>query len=133
MGVVAVDSSALIAVLFHESGAQALLDAMKNANHLVISAPTLAETAIVFDSRAHPLTKPDDVGILLSLLDISIIPFDDTHASIARKAYLQYGKGRHKAALNMGDCFAYALAKAIDAPLLFKGKDFTQTDIVAAL
>ena len=130
---IAVDSSALLAILFHEEDAQTILDCMKEADDMFISALTLAEAAIVFDRRAHPHTKASDVGTLLSLLDLTIVPFDATHASIARKAHDKYGKGRHKAALNMGDCCSYALAKAMNVPLLFKGNDFRKTDIGVAL
>lgn len=75
----------------------------------------------------------EPLDALLARLDIEIIAHDAALAMIAREAFLRFGKGRHPAGLNFGDCAAYALAKANDAPLLFKGKDFTQTDITPAV
>jgi len=73
-----------------------------------------------------------DVDLLLAKLRVEIVPFTARQAEIARKAFRRYGRGRHDAKLNFGDCFAYALAKDAAAPLLFKGDDFGQTDVMAA-
>jgi ribonuclease VapC len=73
-----------------------------------------------------------DLNLLMSTAGIELVPFDAEQATLARQAYSTYGKGRHAAALNFGDCFAYALAKASGQPLLFKGSDFSKTDLVTA-
>lgn len=97
----------------------------------MIAAPTLFETMLV------AISKKETVGIhhvnaLLDQFGIQIVPFSVELAPIAAEAYRRFGKGRHKAALNFGDCMSYALAKSLDAPLLYKGNDFALTDIRAA-
>jgi ribonuclease VapC len=131
--VIALDSSALIAILRMEPDARALLRALVTARGRVMSALNLLETSLV-------LAGPKGDGSIWTSLDtflieaqVEIVPLDAEQAQIAREAFLRFGKGRHPAALNFGDCAAYALAKSRNAPLLFKGGDFSQTDIVPAL
>ncbi len=97
-----------------------------------ISAATWFEAAIVVDGRGDPVAVGhfDDFA---ARFGIEITPFTAAHAALARQAWLRFGKGRHKAALNFGDCMAYATAKEAQAPLLFKGNDFSHTDIEPAL
>ena len=126
-----VDTSALIAILLNEPDAEMLSAAIASANPRIISAVSALEASIVIES------KKGETGLalldeLLSLAQFEIVAFDDTQQRIARVAYRRYGKGRHPAGLNFGDCCAYALAKARNETLLFKGNDFNQTDITPA-
>jgi ribonuclease VapC len=129
---VIVDTSAIIAVLFDEADAPALAQAMNEADRLAIAAPTLVETTIVGEGRARPGMR-EKLDALLDTLRPEIVPFTADHVRIAQEGWRRFGKGRHPAALNLGDCFAYALAKSRGEPLLFKGNDFSQTDVKAAL
>lgn len=128
-----VDSSALIAILRREADAASYAAAIESADACRISAATLLETAIVVDGSRDPILsrRLDD---LLREAAISIEPFTEAQAQIARQAYRDYGRGSgHPARLNFGDCFAYALARATGEKLLFKGDDFHHTDIAPAL
>ena len=102
---------------------------MYESDALKISAVTYTEASLVLFSRfgSLGLTKLDE---LLSGLAVEFIAFDKTQAQLARIAWQQYGKGRHPAKLNFGDCCSYALAKHLNSPLLFKGNDFVQTDVL---
>jgi ribonuclease VapC len=129
----AVDSSAIIAVLNDEPDALAFKEAFHEADHVLISTATLFETTCVVVNERFPNggTRLDE---LIDLLALSIIPFDANHLAAARAAYSRFGRGSgHRANLNMGDCFSYALAKTRYVPLLFKGDDFVHTDIEPAL
>jgi ribonuclease VapC len=126
-----VDTSALIAILRHESDAKAFATAIADADCRRLSAANYLETAIVIDGSRSPIASRylDD---LLREAEIVIEPVTEEQAKIAREAYRDFGRGSgHPAALNFGDCFAYALAKAFREPLLFKGDDFVQTGIAA--
>jgi ribonuclease VapC len=128
-----IDTSALIAILRSEEDAKLYTDAIENASVRRISAANYLEVAAVMDSSHDPIAsrKFDD---LLREARIAIEPFTEAQARIARFAYRDFGRGsRHPARLNFGDCFAYALAKALNEPLLFKGGDFTHTDVEPAL
>ena len=128
-----IDSSALIAILADEPEAEACARAIKAAVHRRVSAVNFVEAAIVIDSRGDPVAsrRLDD---LLRETAISIEPFDEAQAVLARQAYRDFGKrSGHPARLNFGDCFGYALALHKGEPLLFKGNDFTHTDITSAL
>lgn len=129
---IAVDSSALIAVLLQEPGWKALLACMEESGGFLISGVNYVETAVVYDSKRGRDNR-DKYDQLLTYLDADITEINPAQANTARDAYRRYGKGRHPAGLNICDCFAYALAKEYDAPLLFKGDDFAKTDIVSAL
>ncbi len=126
------DTSAVAAVVFGESDAEALLAVMVDrVGDLVISAATQVEAGIVVEARQGP-EAASDLGTLLERLDVSVVAVDTDQARAALVAWRRFGKGRHPAALNFGDCLAYALAKVRAAPLLFKGEDFRQTDIPSA-
>jgi ribonuclease VapC len=123
------DTSALVAILRDEPERDEFLDLLAAADDSLISAATLLECSIVqakFDDGVGDL---DD---LLRFAGVRCIALDATQALAAREAWLRYGKGRAPAALNFGDCFSYALAKTRNRPLLFKGEDFSRTDVAAA-
>ena len=125
------DSSAIIAVLRDEPDADALSAAIESAEIRRVSVATYVESAIVIDSNRSALLS----NLLDSFLGRSLIniePVTVEQARLAREAYRDYGKGRHRAGLNFGDCFAYALAKDKREPLLFKGDDFRRTDVEVA-
>lgn len=126
-----VDTSAIIAILRSEREAAAMADALDRAEICRMSALTYVEAAVVTDSNKNPVLsrRLDD---LLRDAEIQVESVTAKQAEIARYAYRDFGKGRHKAGLNLGDCFAYALAKEIGEPLLFKGEDFGRTDIEVA-
>lgn len=127
-----IDTSALTAILTLEPEARRLLDAIKAADRRAMSAATLVEAGIVAEGRAGE-QGARDLDAALVRLKIEIVPLIESHAAHARRAFRRYGKGQgHPARLNLGDCFAYALAKATGEPLLFKGDDFAQTDITVA-
>jgi ribonuclease VapC len=126
------DSSALVAMLTGAPEADAFIDAVSRAPVCRISAATFVEASVVLEVRHGPeLVRQLDA--FLRRAAVGIEPVTEAQAHGARQAYLDYGKGRHPAGLNFGDCFAYALAKALDEPLLFKGADFAQTDVTRAL
>lgn len=122
------DTSALIAILFAEAGHLDLVDRILGADHVRIGAPTLVEAAIVFAARRGGTQAPalDD---LVRELGVTVVPFGESEWRAATKAFHRYGRGRHKAALNFGDCLAYASAVAGDDSLLFVGDDFSHTDV----
>ena len=126
-----VDTSVIIAILREESDASALARALEWAPTRRMSAATYVEAAIVTDSNGDAvLSRRFDE--LLRQASIAIEPFTLEQARIAREAYRDFGKGKHRAGLNFGDCFAYALAKVTSEPLLFKGDDFRKTDVERA-
>lgn len=126
-----VDTSAVIAVLRNESDAIVIGEALQRSPICRLSAVTYVETGVVTDSNRDPVLsrRLDD---LIRDVRMRIEPVTVQQAQIARQAYRDFGKGRHTGGLNFGDCFAYALAKDLDEPLLFKGADFTHTDIEVA-
>lgn len=129
---IVLDSSAVLAVLFAEPEAGALIDVLEGAGQLAMSAANALECAI----RLAPGPDKDETAAFdrfVALYEVAILPVDVTQLKLARAAYLAFGKSRHPARLNYGDCFAYALAQALDAPLLFIGGDFSRTDIRPAL
>lgn len=128
-----IDTSALIAILRREPDARTFVEAVEAASIRRISAATFVEAAIVVDGNRDPvLTRRFDE--LIEESQMSIEPVTASQASLARAAYRDFGKGSgHPASLNLGDCFAYALAKELKEPLLFKGNDFARTDIKPAL
>jgi ribonuclease VapC len=127
-----VDSSALVAILTEEDEAIVLNRAIARAVSCAISAPALLETSMVLSGRRGQATV-DALDAYLRKANISVLPFTADHALLAREAFMRYGKGRHKAGLNFGDCIAYAAAKLEAMPLLFQGGDFSLTDVEAAL
>lgn len=130
---IAIDSSAIISILRLEPDARSLLQIIVSARARLMSAFSVLETSLVL---AGPKGGPQVWGPLEEFLaeaGVEIVAFDREQAAYARDAFLVYRKGRHPAALNMGDCASYALAKSRNVPLLFKGDDFTKTDLSRAL
>jgi ribonuclease VapC len=127
-----IDSSAIIAILNDEPERRVFNEAIERSDACLISTASFVEASIVIDNnRGYDGLRDFDLFIMSA--GIELVPVDADQAHIARQAYRQFGKGRHPAALNFGDCFSYALAKATGLPLLFKGSDFAQTDIQTAL
>jgi ribonuclease VapC len=127
-----VDTSALCAVLLDEPDREQMLRVMMKADTRYVSAGTSLECTIVL-VRRHGAEGDARARGFFERVRFQIIPFDETQAEIAKRGFQIYGKARHPAGLNFGDCFAYALAKCLGEPLLFKGDDFRLTDIVPAL
>lgn len=126
---IALDTSALAAVVFGEPDAGRFAAAMlANTGDCLISAATLVETGIVVEAKHGP-AGTQDLRLLVDQIGADVVPIDAQMASVAVAAWQRFGKGRHPAALNFGDCFSYALTKTSGAPLLFKGDDFAQTDV----
>jgi ribonuclease VapC len=130
---VIIDTSALIAILRAEDDASGMALAIERAQVRKISAANYLETAVVIDASRDPIASRR-FDELVDTAELRIEPVTHDQARIARDAYRDFGKGSgHKARLNFGDCFAYALAKSTGEPLLFKGNDFGHTDITPAL
>jgi ribonuclease VapC len=127
-----VDSSAIIAIVFKEPEWQVLFEILLDSPGSGIAAPTLVETGIVLTARLKCNAIP-----MLSRLDqelgFEVIPFSNNHWQAAIEAYERFGKGRHRASLNFGDCMAYATASLAEEPLLYVGNDFAATDIESAV
>jgi ribonuclease VapC len=123
-----IDTSALVAVLLQQPEAIAVAHAIERGSPRLLSAASLLETSIVIESRkGEPAGR--DLDLLLYRSSIEIVGVDQDQAEVAREAWRRFGKGHHSAALNFGDCFAYALARTRGLPLLFVGADFAATDI----
>src|SRR4249919_299762 len=126
---IVIDSSALLAILFKEPEQRGFEDIITSGERCVMSAVNVHETATVLRLR-HGAAAVERFWRFLSDVEIEVIPFDDAQVRVAAVAFDRYGKGIDPSArLNLSDCAAYALAKMMDAPLLFKGADFTQTDL----
>ena len=123
-----IDTSALVAILQNEPERGELTSAIEEAESRVMSAVSFVETSMVIESR-YGSDGRRDLDLLVSKARLELVSVDTNQAQIARDAFSRYGKGRHPARLNLGDCFSYALAKALDEPLLCKGTDFKRTDI----
>lgn len=128
---IVVDTSALFVIAANEPERPAFNELLKASQNTICSAVTYVETVMVLTGRSSQIAR-SRVDDLLETLAIHVVAVDHDAAGQAVEAFVRYGKGRHPAALNFGDCFSYALAKTFDAPLLFKGDDFTRTDIVPA-
>jgi len=127
-----IDTSAIVAILNDEPERRAFNEAIERSDICLLSAASFLEASIVIENnRGYEGLR--DFDLWMATAGIELAPVDADQAQIARQAFRQYGKGRHPAALNFGDCFSYALAKATGFPLLFKGENFTKTDIQAAL
>jgi ribonuclease VapC len=123
-----IDTSALAAIAFGEPERAKFLEAILADQRTLVSAATMLETGIVIEGRqGEAAGREFDLFAVRS--GLQIVPFDAEQADLARSAWRKYGKGRHPAALNFGDCFSYALAQSTGEPLLAKGTDFAQTDI----
>jgi len=127
---VVIDTSALIALLGMEAEAARVAAALESEATRLISAATVVETGLVIESR-YGAQGGRELDLLIAKAELSIQPVTAEQAEVAREAWRRYGKGRHPAGLNFGDCFSYALARTSGEPLLFKGDDFIHTDITA--
>jgi ribonuclease VapC len=133
---VTLDTSALVAVLFSEPGYLDVVDRILEEDEVRVGAPTLVETSLVFAGRqGHAARRGGDtfVSDLVRELGVTVVPFGEEEWRRAADAFARYGRGRHKASLNFGDCLAYATAAAAGDSLLFVGDDFRHTDLRAAM
>ena len=124
-----VDSSALLSLIFAEPAAEAIADRLQTVPVVGIGAPSLTEVSLVLGSRLGRDPMPI-LGRLLQEFGISVVPFSEQPWAEATEAFMRFGKGRHPAALNFGDCMTYAVAKLSEQPLLAVSDDFPQTDLV---
>ena len=127
-----VDSSAVLAILFNEPERDVFSDALADAGVRLMSSVNALEAAVVVSSRKGPYGVRE-LDLLLHRAEFEMVPFTADHLRLARDACERYGKGRHPAGLNLGDCCAYALARHTGESLLFKGGDFPRTDVVPVL
>ncbi len=123
-----IDTSALAAIFFAEAERQTFLDAITAADSRLISAATVLETGIVLESRQGEAAGRE-FDLFVVRANLEVVPADAEQADLARSTWRKYGKGRHPAALNFGDCFVYALAKSSGEPILAKGREFALADI----
>ena len=125
------DSSAIVAIHLKEPGYDRFIDAIDRADVVVVGAPTVLETAMVLSSKLGQDARP----LLMAFLrdaGAEVVAFNEQHLEAATAAFLRFGRGRHSAALNFGDCMSYAVASIAGMPLLFAGEDFARTDIPRA-
>jgi ribonuclease VapC len=125
---VILDSSVLVAIALDEPDREAIIARINTTETLAVGAPTLAEAGIVISARAGT-DATELLGQLVATADVTVIDFTDLHWREAVSAWLRFGKSRHPAALNFGDCLSYATARVAGQPLLAKGEDFSKTDI----
>jgi ribonuclease VapC len=130
--VIVVDTSAVIALLEDEADAALYTSALVAADGLTMSAANVLECSLVIESRYGEVGRERLDGFLTQV-EVEVAAFDAEQVMLARAAFRRFGRGRHPAQLNFGDCFAYALAKQRGASLLYKGNDFSQTDVASAL
>jgi len=130
--VIVVDSSALIAILRREPQADGFLRIIAAADGCLLSSVSLLEASMVLAGRSGDAASWADLDALVARAAMQVVAQDAALVEAARDAFLRYGKGRHPASLNLGDCASYAVAKARNLPLLFKGDDFAKTDLPAA-
>ena len=123
-----IDTSAVIAILLNEPERDMFIRLIQSSSTRLLSAATLLEASMVIDSRKGALGRAD-LDLFIRDASLEIIAVTEQQAEIARSAFRRFGKGRHPARLNFGDCFSYALAKAMNQPLLFKGQEFSKTDL----
>lgn len=127
-----VDSSAVLAILFKEPERDVFATALSEAGVRLVSSVNAFEAAVVVSLRKGP-SGIRELDLLFHHAGVEIVSFTESHLRLAREAYERYGKGRHPAGLNLGDCCAYALARHSGETLLFKGDDFPRTDVVPAV
>jgi len=124
-----IDTSALLAILQDEAERRAFNEAMETADSRSLSVASFVEISIVIEAR-HGAEGIRHLDRFLDRANVTVVPMDLEQGRLARQAFSRFGKGRHEAGLNFGDCFSYALAQVLGEPLLFKGEDFSRTDIV---
>jgi ribonuclease VapC len=122
------DTSAVLAILQNEPERRKFNEAIDAAETRSLSTASFVECSMIVESR-YGADGVRDLDLLIAKAQISLVAVDEEQANLARRAFRKYGKGRHPASLNFGDCFSYALSKALQEPLLFKGNDFSQTDV----
>lgn len=127
-----IDTSAFVAILTDEPERRLFIKAVEAAESRLVSAATFVETSTVIESRYGP-EGLRDLDLFISKADAEVVAVDGEQAHAARRAFSRFGKGRHPAALNYGDCFSYALAVTRSEPLLFKGDDFAHTDVATVV
>lgn len=127
-----IDTSALLAILQDEPERRALNEAIEATDSRLLSVASFVEVSIVLEAR-HGAEGVRDLDLFLDRAGIEIVGVDVEQGRLARHAFSRFGKGRHAAGLNFGDCFPYALAAELAQPLLFKGEDFAQTDVAPAV
>ena len=128
---IAVDTSALVAIVFGEADAERYLAEVQRSPAR-LSAVSLVESAIVVEARQGPDAARDLHLLVDATIDV-VVPVDDDQAKAAIAAWRRFGRGRHPAGLNLGDCFAYAVAQLAGVPLLYRGDDFSSTDVASAI
>jgi ribonuclease VapC len=124
-----IDTSALMAILQDEPERRALNEAIEAADSRAMSVATFVEVSIVIESR-YGTDGLRDLDLFLDRAGIELVSVDVEQGKVARDAFSRFGKGRHPAGLNLGDCFAYALARVLGEPLLYRGDDFSRTDVI---
>ncbi len=129
---IVVDTSALIAILRREPEADRFLQIIVERMPCLVMSVSVLEASIVLTGRRGDATPWLELDALIARAGIEVVAQDQALAGLAREAFLRFGKGRHPAALNLGDCSTYALAKARGLPVLFKGEDFSRTDLQVA-
>lgn len=122
------DASAILAMILAEPGSQDLIRRVGESPVIAVGAPTLVETAMVLSSRLRRDARPL-LNEFLREAEVEVIPFTRDHYEVAMDAFARYGRGRHAAGLNFGDCLTYAVARISGMPLLFTGRDFSKTDL----
>ena len=130
---IVIDTSAVLAILFEEPEAEAFMTRIVEAESPAMSAVSVLEAGLVMAGRGGGPAQWTLFDALLQDARVDVVAFDSAQATLARRAFLHYGRGRHPAGLNFVDCASYALAAAKGWPLLFKGEDFVRTDIPPAL
>ena len=123
-----IDTSAILAILQREAERRGFVEAMESADSTRMSVASFVESSIVIESR-YGAEGLRDLDRFISRASIELIPVDKEQAQLARSAFSRFGKGRHRACLNYGDCFSYAAAISLGEPLLCKGDDFIHTDV----
>jgi ribonuclease VapC len=122
------DTSAVLAILQDEPERRRFNEAIETAEARSLSTASFVECSMILESR-YGADGVRDLDLFIAKAQVLLAPVDEDQSYLARRAFQQYGKGRHPAGLNFGDCFSYALSRALDEPLLFKGKDFSKTDV----
>jgi ribonuclease VapC len=125
------DSSAIVAIHLREAGHERLIESISQAEVVIVGAPTLLESAMVLTSRLGKDARPL-LSAFVRRAGAEVVPFNEAHLDAATVAFLRFGRGRHPAGLNFGDCMSYAVASLAGLPLLFTGDDFARTDIARA-